>query len=143
MLRLLVTGSRTWDRPAYIRDVLDGLLAEHGGMVLYLGMCEDGADATAHAWLVDRQAAGAAVALQPFWVDRALDGPGRAAPQRRNVRMVRDFAADAERVDRRDVAEVHGFLRFESAGTTGCLKAARRAGFDPTVHRYEEVVSGG
>jgi hypothetical protein len=143
MLRLIVSGSRAWDRPAYVRSVLDGLLLAHGEMVLYLGMCPDGTDAASHAWYLDRQAAGASVALAAFAVDVTLDGPWPAAGQRRNVRMVHSFAADVAGGGRRDAAEVHGFLRGRSPGTRGCLEAARRAGFQPTVHRYEAVIPRG
>jgi hypothetical protein len=143
MLRLVVTGSRTWDEISYVWDLLDALLEEHGAVALYHGHCGRGLDAIADLWARwRRDEVGPLVELHRVPVDHRLDGTWPAAGQRRNVRMVREFAAVVDAAGARGSAEVHGFWRGNSAGTRGCLDAARRAGFTPAVHRYEEVRAG-
>lgn len=137
MLRLLVTGSRAWTDAASIRRVLDERLSAHGAMVLYHGHHPAGADAVADRWALEALDSGAVVVLHRFTAEWGRYG--RRAGPIRNAEMVRAFRAAALDVD---VAEVHGFLRGASPGTTGCLELAERAGFEPVVHRWEEVTGG-
>jgi hypothetical protein len=129
MSAVLVTGSRDWDRAGPIWCVLDDLLVEHGQLLVVHGAA-DGADAHADGWATLRRAEGYKVSVKRF---RPLWGLlGRAAGPMRNAEMVRWLACE------RPTAAVHGFLRGDSRGTTGCLKLARQVGFEPVVHRYED-----
>jgi hypothetical protein len=144
MLYVLVAGSRTWDLRGYVCWVLDRLLQEHDRLVLFHGASRGGgADAHADWWATRWPYPATRVGVRRFPVDLVLDGPWPAAGHRRNERMVAEFASDVDAAGARDSAQVHGFLRDSSPGTIGCLKAARRAGFAPTVYRYEEVSAGG
>ncbi|MGH3657836.1 MAG: DUF2493 domain-containing protein, partial [Micromonosporaceae bacterium] len=50
-VRVLVTGSRTWNSYRTIATVLEALHREHGGrLVIVHGACPSGADAIAAAW---------------------------------------------------------------------------------------------
>lgn len=128
-MRLLVTGSRTWDDADYIRSVLDGLLARHDAMLLCHGACPTGADAIADQWARERHAEHHAVFVVRFPAD--WDGLGRAAGLARNAAMVKVVARYGNRL-------CHAFIRDNSRGASHCAKHAHRAGIPVTVHRYED-----
>lgn len=134
MLRLLVTGSRTWSDAGCIWRTLDELLARHGGIVLVHGACAKGADAHAHGWAQRRQAEGANVLIEAHPANWGRYG--RAAGMTRNAEMVKALGADGGEV------ACHAFIRDDSRGASHCAKHARRAGIPVTVHRYEEASRG-
>lgn len=123
-MRVLVTGSRSWDDVDYIFDVLDGVRERYGRgrVILYHGACPTGADRIADTWAVHR---GVTVETFPAQWGRF----GRVAGPVRNVEMVRAVAAHDRRV-------CLAFLRGDSAGTLHCISEARRAGIDVAVHDY-------
>lgn len=85
VLRLLVTGSRTYADTARLHATLDALHRKHAIEVLIHGACHlGGADILAGAWAESR---GVPVAAYP--VDHALDGPWPGAGPRRNLRMIK------------------------------------------------------
>lgn len=138
---MVVTGSRTWDEISYVWDLLDALLEEHGAVALYHGYCGRGLDAIADLWARQRRdEVGPLVELHRVPVDRRVDGTWPAAGPRRNARMVARFVA--ELVPGEPFA-CQAFNRNDSPGTKGCAGLAKRAGIPTTVHRYEEVVTGG
>ena len=92
---VLVTGSRTWTRPAVIWDRLDGLLAEHGPqgrcLIIINGMAKKGVDLFAHVWTGEQhQINPMAVKEWPFPVSTAdWARLGRRAGHMRNDEMAR------------------------------------------------------
>jgi hypothetical protein len=92
---VLVTGSRTWNRPAVIWDRLDGLLAEHGPqgrcLIIINGMAKKGVDLFAHVWTGEQhQINPMAVKEWPFPISSADWAKfGRSAGHMRNDEMAR------------------------------------------------------
>lgn len=141
-MRVLVTGSRKWDRPDAIWGSLDILareLADAGETELTVvhGACfpkrrgEDGkfplesADYLADLWCRrdDHPLKVRAERHPAKW--RQL---GKRAGHVRNELMV-SLGADL----------VLAFLRDDSAGTTGCIELAERAGLTPHVVDYDSL----
>lgn len=124
MIRILVTGSRTWTDRAWIVDELDRIVEEAGvtyptDVILVSGACPRGADrlaeihAAARGWTIERHPAD--------WATFP-----RRAGFIRNQHMV-DLGADVCVV----------FCRDGSAGATHTGRAAERAGI-PT--RWNEAL---
>lgn len=136
-MRLLVTGSRTWNDTGYVERTLDGLLAASTtGFVMYHGACPTGADAIADRWALQRQHEGhmiLVVRCPAAWRNDAGEFD-KGAGLRRNTEMV------AAAVTGGLVAgplSCHAFIRDGSRGASHCAKAAKRAGIPTTVHRWE------
>jgi hypothetical protein len=123
--RVLLTGSRTWDRPDVIHSRLDAMraAAEANGyeFVLVHGGCPKGADLIGHQWALYT---GTPCEVYPADWRRY----GRSAGAVRNSMMI-DTKPD----------EVIGFLRDNSGGTSGCLNEARARGLRVTQVDYDEV----
>lgn len=85
VIRLLVTGSRTWTDSARLDAVLDAVHRRHAIEVLIEGECptEINADKLAREWAESRR-----VPVVPVPVDHALDGPWPGAGPNRNTRML-------------------------------------------------------
>ncbi|MFJ8738302.1 bifunctional DNA primase/polymerase [Embleya sp. NPDC127516] len=126
-LRVLVTGSRSWDDPAPVRTALSALLEQaRAGLVVVHGACPRGADAHAAAWARDHHERGITEEAHPAdW--RAL---GRRAGIVRNLAMV---ALGADRC--------LAFVREASPGATHCASAAEQAGIPTTRHILESSSS--
>lgn len=124
-MRVLVTGSRTWEAEEVIRTALDILLKECEAIGDYLtvvhGACPKGADAIAEAWYREhRQNRSVGVDRFPAnWREH-----GKSAGFKRNDDMVRAGA---------DLCLA--FIRGRSNGATHCANSAERAGI--TVRRFE------
>lgn len=114
--RVLITGSRDWDVPEFIRIALDELHDEVGPAVLVSGACPTGADRIAedHAeklgWRVERHPA--------EW-----DLYGKAAGFRRNAKMV-ELGADV----------CLAFIKNNSKGASHTARLAREAGIRTVKH---------
>lgn len=130
-MRVILTGSRSWDRPDVIHGILDIIAKETAAigdrLTLVHGACPSGADAHADAWYRAKRGE------MPLGVERHPANwreHGKRAGFLRNQELVR-LGADL----------VLAFLRDESPGTTGCIELAERAGLTVQVIHYEEVTS--
>jgi hypothetical protein len=102
-MRVLITGSRTWDDAESITAELAALPP---GTTIVHGGCPTGADAIAHQYAVEN---GIPVEVYPAdW-----DEHGRAAGPIRNAEMIATMP---------DL--VLAFVRGDSPGTRGCVRAA-------------------
>jgi hypothetical protein len=125
-MRVLVTGSRTWEAAAVIRTALDILAKEAFAideeLVIVHGACPKGADAIADEWVRDR--------LRQLWPVGAERHPanwrddGHSAGFKRNERMVKAGA---------DLCLA--FIHHRSKGASHCANLAEREGI--TVRRFE------
>lgn len=125
--RILVTGSRDWPDVATIWGELNGLLAEHGNVVLVHGNCPKGADYIADTWAVTMMVNEENVALERHpanWREF-----GKSAGFRRNAEMV-NLGADI----------CLAFIRNGSHGATHTADLAEKAGIP--VKRYEAQENG-
>lgn len=122
-LRILVTGSRTWPDAEYVAATLVKLIEEfpdrtftivHGGARRGVDRMADFV-ARLHGWLVEVHPAD--------W-----DSLGFAAGPARNREMV-NAGADL----------CLAFIHQYSAGATHCAGAARLAGIEVRIYRWEEV----
>lgn len=140
-MRILITGSRTWDDADYIWKVLDELLTQSDSdgrlLELWHGACTKGADAHADAWARERVSEGRRVLVGRFlakWRNDAGDFD-RTAGFTRNREMVElltpEYAA-------RDKRACHAFIREHSAGATHCANLAAKAGIPVIRHRWED-----
>lgn len=122
MIRILVTGSRTWTDDDAITTALDDAVGDTPAhqVVLVHGACPSGADeiadihATKRRWTVERHPA-----------DWARHGRSRAGHVR-NQRMVA-LGADV----------VIAFIRDQSPGASTCLAKARQRGLRTVVWRQD------
>ncbi len=113
--RVLVTGSRTWDRVDVIRDELERVFPEVTPVVIVHGNCPQGADA--YADYIGQLVDGCRVERHPAdWSTF-----GKRAGFVRNQAMV-DLGADV----------CLAFIRDGSKGASHCASAAEKAGI-PTV----------
>lgn len=119
--RVLVCGSRNWDRPWLVYAVLDGLEMNHGPLCIIEGEAR-GADLMGRAWAEDRSRP-----FEPFPAD--WERNGRAAGPIRNRKMLAEGKPDLVVAFSDDLPN--------SKGTRDMVTIARAAGV-PTV-----VVSGG
>lgn len=129
-MRILTTGSRTWEgfhATIRIQILLDTYLAfcEQLGEKLTVvhGDCPKGADQIVDAWARRRDYAG--VTVETFPADWSR---GKGAGPRRNQQMV-DAGADM----------CIGFLRDNSAGTQHCLAMARNAKIPTFTVHWEQT----
>jgi YspA, cpYpsA-related SLOG family len=117
-LRLLVTGSRTWDDIHLIQHALAVILAHHPeGVLLVYGACTRGADAIAAAYAA--RTPGYQIEAHPANWHRH----GLAAGHLRNAEMIA-LGADG----------CAAFLRGASPGTTATIRLARAAGIPVWLH---------
>ncbi|MEU8134612.1 bifunctional DNA primase/polymerase [Streptodolium elevatio] len=124
-LRVLVTGSRTWNEPGRVRVALDALLTRAPtGMTVVHGACPRGADRHAADWARDHADKG--VTEEPHPAD--WNQHGRRAGPVRNAAMV---ALGADRCA--------AFIRDDSPGASHCARTAELAGI-PT-HRHTATTS--
>lgn len=129
-MRILVTGSRSWDDAGTIRAALDAVAfgAEQAGymrLVIVHGACPTGADAIADMWVRTWPVAELSVTAErhpALW-----QREGRAAGILRNQRMVNT---------RPDL--VLAFIRDDSPGATHCAECASEAGIPMRVWHYGE-----
>lgn len=88
LLRVLVTGSRTWRSAHAVGVALDVLFRENDdrGLMVVHGACPLGADRFAHEWAVRTNGAGGMVAEDPYPAE--WDRYGAAAGPIRNAEMI-------------------------------------------------------
>jgi hypothetical protein len=119
--RVLITGSRTWNRPQVIAAALAELHGEHGDRLTVVhGACPRGADAIADAWCNRHR-----VPAERHPADWALDG--KTAGRRRNAVMV-SAGADL----------CLAFIRNASPGASHCAELAERAGIRTDRHEHHD-----
>ncbi|MGH8879523.1 MAG: DUF2493 domain-containing protein [Stackebrandtia sp.] len=119
-VRVLVTGSRTWNSYRTIATALDTLHRVHGGrLVIVHGACPTGADAIAAAWCRRH-----AVPQEPHRADWRTHG--RAAGPVRNAAMVHTRPALCL-----------AFIRDASRGASHCADLADRTGIP--IRRYRHA----
>ena len=130
-MRVLVTGSRDWDRPGLVHLKLEEMfsLAVEAGEVLTVvhGACPTGADAHADAWARRLRGQGLAVEIEDYpadWKGPRKKGAGYA----RNAEMVK-LGAD----------RCLAFILDESQGSTHCSDLAEEAGIETTIFRRTSV----
>lgn len=131
-MRVIVTGSRTWDEPDRIYEHLN-VLAVVGPLVVVHGNCPNGADHYAHLYATGR------VERWNDWVtEECFDADwgrfGLSAGPRRNIEMV---ASGADIVlAYLKLCEKQGCPRWEtegrhlSHGTEHCIKEAEASGLE-------------
>lgn len=123
-MRILVTGSRTWDDGESVENALDdayfGSQCQEPVTVVH-GACPRGADAMAAAWVAKTREAGWLVTEETYPADWQTHG--RSAGPRRNAEMVA-LGADA----------CFAFIRDGSRGATHCAALAEAA--DIPVRRW-------
>lgn len=122
--RVLITGSRTWDRPDVIESTLRNWFVTNGSpwdAILVSGGCPKGADA--HAEQVWDYAKLTVERHPADW-----NKHGNYAGLVRNEDMVK-LGADI----------CFAFIRDDSAGTSHCRNLAIKAGIPTTVIAYERI----
>lgn len=127
-MRVILTGSRTWDRPDVIHNVLDIIAREAAAVgdehLVVVHGCARGADMQADAW-VRRGDHPLPVTAERHPADWRQ---GKQAGWVRNRAMV-SLGADL----------CLGFVRDLSKGATGCVELAERAGLTVRVIDYDDV----
>lgn len=121
MIRIVVTGSRSWTNVALLESYLYEQLEEHGRVELAHGASKGGgADKIAADWAFENRDR---VDEFPYPVrsgPTGIDGNHRGAPLNRNTRMLRSFQPDI----------VLGFrAEGKSNGTDDCLDKAKAMGY--------------
>jgi hypothetical protein len=121
-LRILVTGSRTWDDRRRVRRALTGVALERGdfhGIVVVHGACPTGADALADEWATNHDDWGVTAERHPADWDRH----GKRAGFIRNAEMVATGA---------DLCLA--FIKDGSRGATMTADLAEKAGIPTMRH---------
>lgn len=146
-MRLLVTGSRTWDDGQAVDARLDEIAAECRTIRRTLTVIHGaaaGVDAIAHNWVKRRQARHWPVWVEAHpapWNAHCIDRctPGHRRPRRGGgdycpaVGMYRN-----ERMVQLDADVCLAFIRDASTGATGCADLAEAAGIPTTRITWEE-----
>lgn len=120
-MRILITGSRTWDNENFIRNLLSGFGFNPDVVTLVSGNCQDGADAICEkvaeelGWAIERHPAD--------W-----ETHGRKAGFIRNYNMAHTHP---------DICLA--FVRDHSAGASMTAKFAKDAGVQTYILNYPEV----
>jgi hypothetical protein len=136
-MRVLVTGSRSWQDQEAVWSALDALACRGEPVTVVHGDCPQGADALASAWVTARRGEGWPVHEEPHPADW---NRGRSAGFRRNAEMVALGAdlmvtfIDRCQNPRCPTPGVHG-----SHGAVHCATAAAQAGIP--VHHIRPSVS--
>lgn len=130
-LRLLVTGSRSWNDQGTVWRALNRIQAQHPGrpVVIVHGACPEGADAHAVAWVHTNVQSDAFVVEEPHPADWFRQG--RSAGMRRNVRIV-EAGADVC-LTFIDPCALPTCPRPKPHGAVHCATTARHAGI-PVDH---------
>lgn len=128
---ILVTASRTWDRPDVVEQTLEILttsMLESGydEVVVRHGACPSGGDAHADAWVLQQRHEGLSVQVDRWPAD--WSGLGKRAGYVRNVAMVQaEPTADV----------CIAFIRDLSKGASNCAELAERAGIPVQILEYD------
>lgn len=141
-MRVLVTGSRTWDDAKTIREALEAVsrgIAEAGWapLVVVHGACPNGADEIADRWVRERAAG---------WARIIADGSGKEWPlltAERHPALWQKFNKRAgiirnEQMVSRGADLCLAFIRDDSPGATHCAELASDRGIPLRVWRYGE-----
>lgn len=131
MPRVIVTGSRSWDRPSTVYLALNGvLLASTSPLVLFHGAARFGADLHADQWAAEARRLGSDVQVRRFPAEWSR---GRWAGRWRNQEMVGVFSEEGGGV-------CLAFLRNGSPGTTHTIQcAARRSNILTVIFDYSQA----
>jgi len=132
-MRVLVTGSRDWNRPGLVYLTLERMLSSAMDvdevLTVVHGACPTGADAHADAWARLRRGQGLPVEIEDYpanWRGPRKRGAGYA----RNAEMVK-LGADI----------CLAFILDESTGATHCSELAEKAGIETQYYRRTSVAS--
>lgn len=130
---ILVTASRSWDRPDVVEETLRILAnsaweSGYDHVMVRHGACPQGGDAHAEAWVRKQRWADPTVRADRWPAD--WTGLGKRAGYARNLAMVQ-----AEPIA--DVCVV--FVRDHSAGASNCAELAERAGIPVQVIDYDDI----
>jgi hypothetical protein len=141
-MRLIVTGSRTWDRPDAVWGALDILAHELAAageteLVVVHGACfptKRGPDGKFPLESADY--------LADLWCRR--DGHPLKVRAERHPAKWRQYRKRAGYLRNKAMVDlgadlVLAFLRDDSAGTTGCIELAEAAGLTPHVLDYADL----
>lgn len=125
-MRVIVTGSRTWDEPQTVWQALDyhyGQILPGEPFTVVHGACPMGADMHAHAWCETWKT------LRPNVIEEAHPADwktyGKPAGFKRNTKMAQAGA---------DVALA--FIRSNSRGARHCARACESAGIPTARIQY-------
>lgn len=129
--RVLITGSRSWPDKHAVYAALDDAYENRfsdRGMVVVHGAAR-GADTMAHLWARAKERAGVSdVYIEVHHANWRPNGVlDKTAGHKRNVEMV-NAGADL----------VLAFIHNRSAGATGCMRAAMRAGLEVQLLRIDD-----
>lgn len=119
-MRILVTGSRDWDKPEFIEKILGGYRELIPAPMLVVGACPSGADRYAEEIWSDQWQ----LPIERHPAD--WESWGKSAGPRRNQQMV-NLGADL----------CLAFLKDGSRGTTDCGNKAILAGIPTIWYPYE------
>jgi hypothetical protein len=135
MIRVLITGSRTWHDTHAVFQALDDLLEEHPeGLVVVHGAHWEGADDIAQRWALRSLRAGLPVTADPWPAKWKIHG--KSAGPIRNAEMV---GAGADECLVFAMPCTDPYCRksrpHDTHGTANCADLAKRAGIPVKVTR--------
>jgi hypothetical protein len=129
-MRVIVTGSRTWEEADVVYDALDTLIQEGKDLTVVHGACPSGADMWASYWCQNGQPRGACVTEELYPANFSKYGK-RAGPIR-NQEMVQlgadvivafcEWCKKTSCLGRQPMHMTHG--------TANCVALARAAGIE-------------
>lgn len=148
-MRLLVTGSREWEHPDSIDEVLAYYTRQAfdlgDPLVVVHGKCVKGADSLAASWVRIRSRNGWPVTQEPH--PAHWNGPCaptcKPGPDHRQVKDGREWCPMAGNRRNQEMVDLGaavcvGFWRNGSSGTRNCLRAAERAGIRVLKIKWQE-----
>lgn len=126
---VIVTGSRNWRHPHFLRAVMNAGYTRYGMFDLYHGACPTGADAQADAWA--RTVPGMHIERFPAdWTHGSSAGPERN--ERMIMTALRNGSPDGQ-------VRCVAFHRSNSRGTQHAINYARKLHIPTTVWTEADI----